>query len=163
MKQLLPVVALAMLLGCSSRTDEVPPAANSVVPPAGMPTVTMPRGETIYVEVAANAESRQRGLMFRDSLAADRGMIFLFPDHGLHPFWMKNTLIPLDILWLDASGKIVYIGAKTPPCEADPCPSYSPGKDASYVLELRAGRAAELGLEVGHTLRFSGLDAYRVE
>jgi uncharacterized protein len=163
MKQLLSVVVLAMLLACSSRTDEVPPAANAGAPPAGMPTVTMPRGQVVYVEVAANAESRQRGLMFRDSLAADRGMIFLFPEPGLHPFWMKNTLIPLDILWLDAAAKIVYIGAKIPPCEADPCASYSPGVDASYVLELRSGRAAELGLKVGDTLRFAGLDAYRVE
>lgn len=162
MKQCLLVLAL-LTLGCSARTDEVPPPANAAPAPAGMPAVTMPRGEVIRVEVAANPESRQRGLMFRDALAPDRGMIFLFPEHGPHSFWMKNTLIPLDILWLDAAGRIVHIGAKTPPCEADPCPSYSPGKDASYVLELAAGRAAELGLREGDRLRLSGLEAYRVE
>jgi uncharacterized membrane protein (UPF0127 family) len=127
------------------------------------PAVILPDGKEIRIEVASNDDTRARGLMFRDSLDPDRGMLFLFPKSEIYPFWMKDTLIPLDMLWLDEGGKIVHIKASVPPCAGDPCPSYSPEVIARNVLELRAGRAAQLGLKIGDVLRIRGIENYRVQ
>jgi uncharacterized membrane protein (UPF0127 family) len=85
----------------------------------------------------------------------------LFPYEPPQPtsFWMKNTLIPLDIIWLDEQKRIVYVGHDIPPCRADPCPSYPPNAKARYVLEVAAGVAAKHRLKVGDALRFEGLDS----
>jgi uncharacterized membrane protein (UPF0127 family) len=167
MKQLFVLLALVALPQCdSNRPPEAaaaPAAATSTQAVLSGPTVVLPNGQRIIVEVASNDETRARGLMFRDSLADDRGMIFLFPQSGIYPFWMKQTLIPLDMIWIDEGGKIVHISAAVPPCTADPCPSYSPEKIARNVLELRAGRAAELGLKIGDVLQIRGVENYRIE
>jgi uncharacterized membrane protein (UPF0127 family) len=84
--------------------------------------------------------------------------MFLFPKSGDYPFWMKNTLIPLDMIWIDEGKKIVHVAANVPPCKADPCPSYPPNANAKYVLELAAGVAAKHGLKNGDVLRFVGLE-----
>jgi uncharacterized membrane protein (UPF0127 family) len=86
-------------------------------------------------------------------------MLFLFPEAGEHPFWMKNTLIPLDMIWLDTSGKIVAIRSDVQPCRADPCPTYAPNAISSYVLELAAGQAKAHGLSVGDTLKLRAIGA----
>jgi uncharacterized protein len=96
--------------------------------------------------------------MFRDKLASDRGMIFFFPATGNYPFWMKNTLIPLDMIWIDDQHKIVHIAHGVPPCKADPCPGVPPNADARYVLEVAAGVAARHVLANGQVLRFEGLE-----
>jgi uncharacterized membrane protein (UPF0127 family) len=85
-------------------------------------------------------------------------MIFLFPRNGDYPFWMKNTLIPLDIIWIDDQKRIVHVDHRVPPCKADPCPSYPPGAIARYVLEVAGGVAVRHGLANGQTLRFEALD-----
>jgi uncharacterized membrane protein (UPF0127 family) len=85
-------------------------------------------------------------------------MIFLFPESGDYPFWMKNTLIPLDMIWIDDQKKIVHVAHDVPPCKADPCPSVPPGANAKYVVEVAAGVAARHNLANGQTLRFEGLD-----
>jgi hypothetical protein len=85
-------------------------------------------------------------------------MLFLFPDTAVYPFWMKNTLIPLDIIWIDGSGAIVDIARDVPPCRADPCPSYPPKGPARYVLELSAGEAAARGLGEGDRLVLEGIE-----
>ena len=167
MKRSLVMVGALMIVlsGCESRRVAAP-AVSAAAPANGAadePRVVTPNGTAIIVEVASNDDTRARGLMFRDSLAADRGMIFLFPKSDVYPFWMKDTLIPLDMLWLDESSRIVHIAANVPPCAADPCPSYSPEVSARSVLELRAGRAAELGLKVGDTLQVRGISNYRVQ
>lgn len=122
-----------------------------------------PDGFRIDLEIAANRETRQQGLMYRESLPPGRGMLFLFPEAGEHSFWMKNTLIPLDMIWLDGEGRIVGIRRDVPPCPADPCPSYGPGGVSTRVLEIAAGEAARHGLEPGSTIRFEGLASVRVE
>lgn len=110
--------------------------------------------ETILLEVAQTPAQQAQGLMFRTELAGDRGMLFQFPEPRIARFWMKNTLIPLDIIFLRA-GKIKRIIANVPPCKADPCPTYGPMADeVDQVLELGAGRAKELGLEVNQVLKF---------
>lgn len=105
--------------------------------------------ECFNVEVAQTSEERQRGLMFRESLGADEGMFFVFDGQGTYPFWMKNTLIPLDIIWIDNNLKIVHIASNVQPCESDPCPSVIPGAEATYVLEIASGRATEVGIQIG--------------
>ena len=84
-------------------------------------------------------------------------MIFLFPDESPRGFWMYNTLIPLDIIWMDSDRRIVFISAHTPPCKSPnqaECPNYGRGFPAQYVLELAAGQAAARSLKVGDRLTF---------
>jgi hypothetical protein len=127
----------------------------------------MSRGEVVFpdktvvsVEVADTEALRQRGLMFRESLAPNEGMIFVFPEAGHYPFWMKNTRIPLDMLWLDRSGRVVAIASSVPPCKADPCPTFPPPDPtgpASYVLEVVSGFAAKHGVKQGDRLVLRGV------
>jgi uncharacterized membrane protein (UPF0127 family) len=91
--------------------------------------------------------------MFRESLPASTGMLFLFPEGGVHKFWMKNTMIPLDMIWMDPQGKVLFVSANTPPCKADPCPSYGPEAPASSVLEIAGGMARKEKVEVRSSIR----------
>lgn len=112
-------------------------------------------GKCFYLEVARTPEERARGLMYRESLDADKGMLFIFEKEGDYAFWMKNTLIPLDIIWINADKRIVHISKNTPPCMEVPCPVYSAGTNALYVIELNSGAADELGLLVGDKVMIS--------
>jgi uncharacterized protein len=98
------------------------------------------------VEVAGTPEQQERGLMFRTSLAGDRGMIFPYDPPQEASFWMKNTLIPLDMVFIGADGRVVRVAANATPMSLDPIASGAP---VSGVLELRGGRAAELGIRKG--------------
>ena len=101
------------------------------------------------VEIADTDAEWERGLMFRVHMADSHGMLFVFPDAQPRYFWMKNTLIPLDIIFFDARKRLINVSADTPPCRADPCPTYASAAPAKYVLELNAGTAAKLGLKPG--------------
>ena len=98
------------------------------------------------VEVAGDHDSQERGLMFRKTMAPDAGMLFDF--HGLveTSFWMKNTLIPLDIVFIRADGTISSIAPQATPLSETPIPS---GEPVRAVLEINGGRAAQLGIEPG--------------
>ena len=122
------------------------------------PRVVFPDGFAVNVEVVADDETRAQGLMFRDHLDDDKGMIFFFPESGEYPFWMKNTLIPLDMIWIDDARRIAHIAHDVPPCKADPCPSYPPNARSRYVLEVAAGVAAKHRLKDGDALRFEGME-----
>jgi uncharacterized membrane protein (UPF0127 family) len=139
----LPIVIGVVIAG------EGTACAQSILPRG---RVIFPDGTRVAVEIADSDPVRQRGLMFRTSLAPNEGMIFVFPGVGSYPFWMKNTLIPLDMLWLDPRGRVVSIARSVPPCKADPCPSYPPDADALYVVELVAGFAIRHGVKVGDLL-----------
>ncbi len=102
----------------------------------------------INVEIADSPELREKGLMFRDKLGDNEGMIFVFDDEGVYPFWMKNTLIPLDIMWVDQEFKIVHI-ENAVPCTTDNCELYEPDDAAKYVVEVNAGFAQENFVNVG--------------
>jgi len=104
-----------------------------------------------FVEIAATDASRQRGLMYRTHLGNDKGMLFIFDTPGQYPFWMKNTLIPLDIIWIGTDKTIVSIVENAQPCGAL-CPLINPEKTAQYVLEIRAGQSGRVGLKVGDTM-----------
>lgn len=105
------------------------------------------------VEIAADDAARARGLMFRDAMPADHGMLFVFEREEPQAFWMRNTRIPLDILYFDAARKLVSAARGVPPCTTPQCPSYPSEGAARYVLELNAGLARELGLQKGDELR----------
>ena len=110
-------------------------------------------GERFEVEVADDDAERARGLMFRDALAPGHGMLFIHDRQEPQAYWMKNTKIPLDILYFDNELRLVGQQRNVPPCSAgDRCPPYPSHRPARYVLELNAGQAARLGLESGATL-----------
>lgn len=105
-------------------------------------------GQVIQLEVARTPQQQQMGLMYRTSLADDRGMLFLFNPPQPINFWMKNTLIPLDMVFM-LDGVVKAIVADVPPCKTSLCPTYGPNTPVNQVIELRGGRAAELGLKAG--------------
>jgi uncharacterized protein len=102
------------------------------------------------VEIADSPEEIQQGLMFRESLAPDAGMLFDFGEVRLASMWMKNTLIPLDILFMDAEGTVVAIARNAVPGSLR---SLTPGTPVRGVLEIPGGRAKELGIEPGDTVQ----------
>jgi hypothetical protein len=118
---------------------------------AKSPYVTL-KNERFIVELADTSEKQALGLMFRDQMADDHGMLFLFPGEGMRSFWMKNTRIPLDIFYFDQELKLVSVSENTQPCRTQRCPSYPSAGPAKYVLELNAGKAAELGVQAGDIL-----------
>lgn len=113
-------------------------------------------GTRYQVEVAADPASRAQGLMYRDSLADGHGMLFIHDEQAPQAYWMKNTRIPLDILYFDNERRLVSQQRDVPPCSAgDRCPPYPSGAPARFVLELNAGQAAEIGLRNGAVLAIS--------
>ena len=138
--RLLTTVLMLALAGvCAARTL-----------PLGTVTIG---GQRFLVEVAADDAARMRGLMFRDSLPADRGMLFVFEREQPLAFWMKNTRIALDILYFDDDLRLVSVAADTPPCTTPYCPAYPSAAPARYVLEINAGQARALGIAPGDTLQ----------
>lgn len=110
------------------------------------------KGQRYSIEFAENDAAREHGLMDRTEMALDHGMLFVFQDDMPRAFWMKNTKIALDMLFFDADRHLVSVQHDVPPCLADPCPPYSSGAPARYVLELNAGQARKLGLTPGDEL-----------
>jgi uncharacterized membrane protein (UPF0127 family) len=109
-------------------------------------------GEWFSVELAKTQKEQALGLMFRDSLPEDQGMLFIFPTETRRGFWMKNMRISLDIFYFDSELKLVSVAENTPPCRTERCPSYPSAGPAQYVLELNAGKAGELGVKPGDPL-----------
>ena len=152
-------LVLMLVLACTQRSTPAPATTATPAADAAAPRIILPDHSAIFVEVASDDATREQGLMYRDHMAEDRGMIFLFPQAGEYAFWMKNTLIPLDMIWMDADHRIVHIAHDVPPCKADPCPNYPPNAKASSVLELAAGVAAKHHLKDGDVLRFEGMNS----
>lgn len=111
------------------------------------------QGQRYAIEIADDDAERQRGLMFRDSLDANRGMLFIHDHEEPQAYWMKNTKIALDILFFDSTGTLVSQQRDVPPCTlGNNCPSYPSDAPARYVLELNAGQAERLKLKTGDKL-----------
>jgi uncharacterized membrane protein (UPF0127 family) len=133
------VLGLALLAGCGG--EEGPRIV-----------IVTPEGErTVAVEIADSEGERARGLMGRESLDADAGMVFVFPAETSGAFWMKNTLIPLSIAFYDENGRILRI-LDMEPCRRDPCPLYDPGVSYRGALEVNRGAFREWGVGEGDTL-----------
>ena len=148
-----PLALLALLFSLAACSDP-----NTVrLEDFGTRDVTLPGGQVIRAEIASTQAQVQHGLMFRTSLAPDRGMLFLFSKEEALTFWMFQTLIPLDIIWMDSNKHIVEISANTPPCKAassGQCPVYGGHEPALFVLELNAGLVARYHLKTGDVIRF---------
>jgi uncharacterized membrane protein (UPF0127 family) len=107
-----------------------------------------------YVEIAGTTKEKEQGLMFREALPSNAGMLFVFNDEGIYPFWMKNTFIPLDILWLSKTKEVVFISKNAKPCKNESCPLIFPDKKAKYVLEINGGISDKLNLKIGSQAGF---------
>jgi uncharacterized protein len=104
------------------------------------------------VETANTPEERSRGLMNKESLAESSGMLFVFDEEGIYSFWMKNTLIPLDIVWINKNKEIIYIEKNAQPCKTESCQNYGPAQRCKYVLEINGGLTDKLNIKAGDKL-----------
>lgn len=138
MKHLVLMLAFVMMAVPGCRAEE-----GTATP---YPEVLSIENHQFHVDIADTTEKRTIGLMFRDKMGADSGMLFVFDDEIERAFWMKNTLIPLDMLFIDRSGKIIHIHESAIPHDLTPVPSKGP---AFAVLEINGGRAKTLGLTPG--------------
>lgn len=150
------------------------PPASSMIPSPEKQTTSVPRSSlaqrlpvtaiatlndtAIYLEVANTPQQQTIGLMYRASLGDDQGMLFPFSPPRPVSFWMRNVEINLDMLFIQ-DGTIVAIEASVPPCQTTRCPQYGPGPAVpiDYVLEIRGGRAEELGIEIGDSILITEL------
>ena len=107
----------------------------------------------ILAEVADEPDEWAKGLMYRTSLDENKGMLFVFEEENFYVFWMKNTLIPLDMIWIGDDKTIVDI-TTAEPCEKEPCQEYTPEEIAQYVLEVNKGFAEKNGIKVGDKVNF---------
>jgi uncharacterized membrane protein (UPF0127 family) len=149
MRIFVPVLVLAVLCGCGDKP--------ATVEDLNTRDVTLPGGQVIHVETAMDTQTMMKGLMFRTSLAPDRGMLFVYkaPTTGAS-FWMYQTLIPLDIIWMDSSRRVVEMAENVPPCktQASKCPSYGGHEPSQFVLEIAGGMAKKYGIKPGEYLNF---------
>lgn len=143
MKRIFPVLLIALAVCSLART----PSEDYI-------QVFFPNGKIITAELAVSDAERARGLMNREIINPDQGMLFVFDNEEVHSMWMKNMLIPLDFLWLDREQRIVHIEENVPPCDRDPCPSYASKIPAMYVLELKAGSIKQNGLNLYDKIDF---------
>jgi uncharacterized protein len=142
------VPLIAMLGGCGEKTDAVDEFRTT--------KVRLPDGVVIRAEIMRRPEDMMRGMMFRDSLPQDRGMLFIHGKPGKYTYYMYQVKIPLDIIWMDSRNNVVEISENTPPCttNASQCPTYGGTKDALVVLELAGGTARRHGIVPGARLEF---------
>ncbi|MCW9682795.1 DUF192 domain-containing protein [Dolichospermum planctonicum UHCC 0167] len=151
-----------LLTGCSPPTTaksppvisesqaQIPVNAGQNLPISAI--ATFPRDVKIELEVAETPEQQMMGLMYRPTLADNRGMLFVFPSSQPVRFWMKNVPVALDMVFIK-KGVVEYIQKSAPPCNGEPCPTYGPPVLINQVIELRSGRAAELKLKRGDHIK----------
>ena len=156
--------ALFTMTACSQPAQNSMTDAGQALPPSSipLPQAAFPDGFAVDLELSLTAEEISRGLMFRPSLPENRGMLFLFDHPRLPSFWMNNTLIPPDLVFLDGTGVVVDVIANVQRCAADPCPNYPPSSPAQAVLEIVAGSAAVHQLEIGTPIHFERVPGYPV-
>lgn len=117
--------------------------------------IVMAKGHRFLAEVARTPQEQARGLMYRQSLAKDRCMIFIYDEDGNHAIWMKNCLISLDVVWVKEDGTVVETSEHTPPCSpirGDDCPTYGGTVAARHFVEFPVGTLARIGLRKGDRL-----------
>lgn len=112
------------------------------------------KGSCVKVQTVWSDEDVQKGLQHVKELPDDEGMLFVFEEEKFHRFWMKDTLIPLDIIWIDSYRAVVNMVIFVPPCVEDPCPVYQPPDKAISVLELKAGKVEQMEIQLGDRLIF---------
>ncbi|MBM0742647.1 DUF192 domain-containing protein [Phormidium sp. CLA17] len=159
------ILVLGLLVsGCSSPVASVPLEKNTTLQTSKFPLELAKVGQMlpisaqiqagdqlIQLEVARTVEQQSMGLMYRTALDANRGMLFPFSPPRPVSFWMKNVVINLDMIFL-RNGQVVSVSSNVPPCKSEPCPFYGPKDAVDQVIELRGGRAIELGIKPGDRL-----------
>lgn len=133
-------------------------AAPSGVADSRLIPIQTPSGTTIHAEIADTPQKRATGLMYRDHLKKDHGMLFIFDQPQAWTFWMKNTKITLDLIWLDGKKRVIHIERNVPICTRtdDSCPQYrSNSDDAMFVLEIAGGTGEGYKIEKGSKLQFA--------
>jgi hypothetical protein len=153
MIRLAMIAALALALDPSCGEAAV---MNSTTGSRLLPIQT-PSGVTIQAEIADTPQKRSTGLMYRDHLNKDHGMLFVFDQPQAWTFWMKNTQIALDLIWLDGKKRVIHIEQNVPICTRtdDSCPQYrSNSEDAMFVLEIAGGTLGGYKIEKGSKLQF---------
>jgi uncharacterized membrane protein (UPF0127 family) len=147
---ILSIPVCLALCGCES--------GENVTREFGVRIVRFPNGGKVTAEVMQSPEELGRGMMFRKSLTEGRGMLFLHAQPGPFTYWMYNVEIPLDMIFMDQSQRVVHIERNAQPCKtaAKDCPQYGPDPPrlVQYILELGGGQAERYGLKTGDTLRF---------
>lgn len=158
---ILAAVVVLTAAACAARADtDDPPTVPARSTASNSPHAITTGGTVISLELALTPEEIGQGLMYRPHLAEDSGMLFVFRQQRVPSFWMKDTLIPLDLLFLDGQGVILEISENAQPCAVEPCPQYIPAQAAWAVLEVNAGFATRHGLAVGDTLQFADVPGY---
>lgn len=149
-KRIFPIALCLFLLGCTAKVQAPKPVAKA---PLTRLTLHKPGSAdvTVMAEIADTPRKQEQGLMNRTSLQDGQGMLFVFKEAQLLHFWMKNTLIPLDIVFFDQQNTAVSV-LTMEPCAADPCPLYGPDSPAITALELPKGFAAKNGISTGWKL-----------
>ena len=140
------IFLLIFLVDCSKISDK------------SQPTFSIDNGDKwidVLIEIADDNEERMKGLMFRENLGENSGMLFIFEDDSPQSFWMKNTLIPLDIIFINEGFEIIDI-KNAVPCTTDPCRIYSSERPAKFVLEVNSGFAAKKGISIGDKTTLNG-------
>jgi uncharacterized protein len=139
------LLLLVLLAGCDKPTTEADFYTSDIV---------LPSGQVIKTEFVYDTAGALRGMQFRNSIAPDHGMLYAHRIPGKYGYWMYQTLIPLDMIWMDPKNKVVEIVENAPPCKtpASQCPHYGGNEVAQYVLELGAGMVKKYGVKVGDTI-----------
>ncbi len=114
------------------------------------------KGKKIKVEIADTELQREKGLMYRTGLDENSGMLFVYPDSSIRSFWMKNTLIPLDIVFINENLEIVDI-KNTLPCSSEPCSVYTSSLPAKYVLEVNSGFSERNNISIAESVSIENL------
>lgn len=109
----------------------------------------------INIEIADTDKERQKGLMFRDKLDENSGMVFIFEEEKYVSFWMKNTKIPLDMIFVSSNGTITEIKDNIQPCVSDPCDIYTSKYPTKYVIEVNAGFSRKNNIDVNDRIKFN--------
>jgi uncharacterized membrane protein (UPF0127 family) len=137
---------MLLLAGCGSKPSPIEELLTR--------DVTLPGGHIIRAETAVDTRDMMRGLMFRATLAPDHGMLFVHPVSGQYSYWMYQTYIPLDMIWMDENHKIVEIVESAPPCKtaASKCAHFGGNQMARFVLELNGGESRKYGIQLGQMI-----------
>lgn len=160
----LVLAAFALVTACAAREA---PAPDRQPQPTAAPAAsvvraqtTLPDGFTVFLDVPETDAEKAEGLMYRASLPEQQGMLFLLSHPSRPSLWMKDTWIPLDVVFLDGRGRVLEVLPNLPPCRDEPCPQYSPAEPASAILEVAAGTASRHGVAPGTALTFAHVTGY---
>ncbi len=166
---LIPLLVLVLVAGSCGQAPEpavdsarpaLPPSSLVAGPPVEMPHAVLGDGFQVTLELAMTPEELAQGLMFRPKLAENRGMLLIFNEERLPSIWMMNTLVPLDLVYLDSTGTVVDVITDAQPCPGEPCPRFTPKQPAKAVLEVPAGTAVRHEIAEGQQLDFSRVPGF---